>query len=295
MQSIGWSQVYRLCRDAEVGLKGEGRRFPDRVIVLVLLWAAWNQKPISWACVRSNWPVWMQRLLKRAPSSTTMSRRLRRDAVAAFLDRVLDLAQGPTRSALLRFVDATALEVRNHSKDPHAGYGWGSGRKAKGYKLHVVLEAGGRIDAWRLSPMHASESAIASRMLRGIDDLAYVIADGAYDSSRLHDIVTQRGGQLVVPRERNRRGRRPTPKRYQAPGRLRSIEILEGPYPAFGADLLRARGQIERFFGHADGHAHGLGELPAWVRTHQRVKRWVHAKLIINALRINTLASRNTA
>jgi hypothetical protein len=64
--------------------------------------------------------------------------------------------------------------------------------------------------------------------------------------------------------------------------------MLEGPSP-FGRALLRSRGLIERFFGNADSRAEGLGELPAWVRTHRRVRNWVHAKLIINAVRIAAL------
>src|SRR5204863_298128 len=77
-----------------------------------------------------------------------------------------------------------------------------------------------------------------------------------------------------------------------APGRLRALEMLEGPSP-FGKDLLASRAIIERFFGNADSHSEALGDLPAWVRTHKRVRTWVHAKLIINAVRIDLL--RNAA
>ena len=110
------------------------------------------------------------------------------------------------------------------------------------------------------------------------------VADGSYDSNLLHATVTARGGQLVVPRRAAWRRTRP----WQTAGRVRSAGMLEGPSP-FGRDLLRARGMVERFFAHADSHSEALGELPAWVRTHRRVRLWVHAKLIINAVRIRLL------
>lgn len=291
MPSRRWSQVYRLTREVAAERPRGGRRFSDRVIVLVLLWAAFHHKPISWAVQAWAWPAWMRRLLPRPPSSTTMSRRLRSASVRAFLDRLLELSQGPARLSLLRIMDGTALEVRNHSKDRQAGYGWGTGRMAKGYKLHVLLDAAGLIAAWRVTPMNTSEKRIAERLLRDQTELMYVAADGFYDSSRLHDLVRAKGGQLVAPRERNRRGREPTPRRYQAPGRLRSIELLEGPDPRFGAAIMHQRAIVERFFGHADSHAEALGELPAWVRTHRRVRTWVHAKLILNALRARSLTT----
>ena len=285
MQTRRWATLYRLVNEVSGTLPRGSRRFADRVVVLVLLWAAFNHKPISWAVQRRNWPAWMQRLLPAVPSSTTMSRRLRRDSVRLFLDRLLEHAQGPARLTLVQIVDGTALEIRGHSKDRQAGYGFGSGRKAKGYKLHLLLDSAGAIVQWRIAPMNVNEKVMALRMVLRTDALTYVVADGEYDSNPLHRAVTSRGGQLVVPR-------RKTAKRLghirHAPGRLRSLAMLEGPSP-FGRDLLKCRATIERFFGNADSHSEALGELPAWVRTHRRVRTWVHAKLIINAVRISHL------
>jgi hypothetical protein len=286
MQTRRWSELYRLVNRTAEELPRGSRRFPDRVIVLVLLWAAFHHKPISWATQRRNWPAWMQRLLPKVPSSTTMSRRLRRDSVRAFLEQLLSNAQGPTRMSLVRIVDGTALEIRSHSKDRQAKYGFGSGRKAKGYKLHLLLESTGWIVDWRIAPMSMNEQLMALRMVSGLDQMVYLVADGEYDSNQLHALVRSRGGQLVAPRRKNTKG---LGHQWHAPARLRSIQMLEGPSP-FGRDLLAARSQIERFFGNADSHSEALGELPAWVRTHHRVRLWVHAKLIINAVRISLLA-----
>lgn len=282
MQTRRWSEVYRMVTFTARALPRGSRRFPDWIIVLVLLFAAFNHRPISWAVQRRNWPVWTQRLLPKLPSSTTMSRRLRRESIRIFLDHLLANAQGPTRLSLMRVIDGTALEIRGHSTDRQAGYGFGSGRKAKGYKLHVLLESTGEIVAWRISPMQTNERKMAMRMLLGCEQCAYVVADGNYDSNPLHAVVAAKGGQLLAPRRKTAKA---LGKHHHQPARLRSIEMLEGPSP-FGRALMRCRGLIERFFGNADSHAEGLGELPAWVRTHRRVRLWVHAKLIINALRI---------
>ncbi len=285
MQVRRWSQVYRLVSRTASVLPPGSRRFPDRVIVLVFVWAAFNHRPISWAVQRSNWPVWMQRLLPRLPSSTTMSRRLRRPSIRRFLDLLLENAQEGARGCLVRVLDGTALEIRGHSKDRQSGYGFGSGHKAKGYKLHLLLESSGVIANWRIAPMHVSEKAMAQRMLLESDPMQYVVADNNYDSNILHAIVTHHGGQMLTPRKKNVGPLRPA---RETRGRLRSDQMLRGP-SRFGRDLLASRSLIERFFGNADSHAEGLGELPAWVRTHRRVHRWVHAKLIINAIRISQL------
>lgn len=280
MQSQRWNTVYRLAGEVAAALPPGSRRFPDRVIVLVLLWAAFHHKPISWATRRANWTPWMQRLLPRVPSSTTMSRRLRRASVRVFLDALLLAAQGRTEQSLVRVLDGTGLEVRNHSKDRQAAYGYAAGRRARGYKLHVLLEGTGAVVGWRISPMNTNEKIMALRLLRGVDQLAYVVADGNYDSNLLHATVNARGGQLVAPLRTTHKRTRP----WQTPGRMRSAMMLSGPSP-FGRDLLRNRVVVERFFGNADSHSEALGDLPAWVRTHRRVRLWVHAKLIINAVR----------
>src|SRR5947209_7257888 len=68
--------------------------------------------------------------------------------------------------------------------------------------------------------------------------------------------------------------------RRQTAGRLRSKELLENPMPAFGDRLRQDRAQIERYCGGLVSWGGGLTGLPAWVRTHRRVYRWVQAKLV---------------
>lgn len=287
MHTLTWSTVHALVRTIGDTRPRGSRRFADRVIVLTMLWAAWNHKPISWAVCRTHWPIWAQRLLPCLPSSTTMSRRLRSASVRAFLDDLLAHAQGRLASTLVQLMDATALFVRPHSKDRQATFGFGGGARGKGYKVHVLLHLSGKITGWRVTPMGTHDSLGARRILRAGPPVSYVVADGAYDANTLHRYVSSCGGQLVTPR---RRGVKGLGHIRHAEGRLRSVEMIES---LFGQKLLHTRGQVERFFGHTDTHAHGLGELPAWVRTHVRVRNWVHAKLILNALRLDTLQAHN--
>ncbi|MDZ4683462.1 MAG: hypothetical protein SH850_00140 [Planctomycetaceae bacterium] len=48
----------------------------------------------------------------------------------------------------------------------------------------------------------------------------------------------------------------------------------------------RGRCRIELAWGQATSFGGGLVPLPAWVRRHHRVRTWVWAKLLINAVRI---------
>jgi hypothetical protein len=78
-------------------------------------------------------------------------------------------------------------------------------------------------------------------------------------------------------RERNGLGHR-----RNSPSRLRSIELLT---TQFGTELYRERGTIERQFGVLTCTGGILGPLLAWVRRFHRVRHWVQAKMILNALR----------
>ena len=61
----------------------------------------------------------------------------------------------------------------------------------------------------------------------------------------------------------------------------------------FGKRLYQLRASIERSFGHATMFAGGLGPLPAWVRGLARVRTWMWAKLLINAVRIQRLKQKD--
>lgn len=261
---------------------GPGRcGYPDGRIVLVWLWAALHDRPVSWACRRDSWPLHLRR--GRLPCGATMSRRLRTERVRralARLERAFDPPAGGL-GGLVHYLDGKPLPIGGCSKDRQAGFGRAAGCKAKGYKLHALVSAAGAVAGWRVAPMNADERVMARRLLSAAAVRGYVVADANYDSNPLHDTCGARGElQLVTPRRHaSAKGRG---HHRHSPGRLRSLELTGGP-SGFGRALLSGRGDIERRFANLTSFGGGLVCLPPWARTHRRVARWVQAKLIIHA------------
>ena len=129
--------------------------------------------------------------------------------------------------------------------------------------------------------MNGNEKGLAKDLVGQLSYGGYLLADGNYDASYVYDAAFTQGYQMVAP---FRKGKEPgSGKHYQSPHRLRSIEIMRSN---FGEVLYRARTAIERSFGNATSFSGGLGPLPAWIRGLERVRTWVWAKLLINAIRI---------
>lgn len=97
-------------------------RHSNATILLVYLWAALHDRPVSWACRQENWPVWERRWPK--PSPATMSRRLRS---VSLLTMIVALEWGlarPLPRGELKSLDAKPLTVGGFSKDRDARTGW---------------------------------------------------------------------------------------------------------------------------------------------------------------------------
>jgi len=265
--------------------------YSDEVVVGVWYWSVIHDRPMSWACECRNWPLDLRR--RPRPSYSHLTRRLRTPSVRALLAAVEERVVAPKRPGLYWMIDGKPLPIGGCSKDRQAGYGRAAGGKAKGYKLHALIGSDGSIAAWRVAPMNKDERVMGERMLKTAPVQGYVAADSNYDSNKLHEVCDARGDLQLVTRRRYGPGNG-TGHRKQTPGRLRSIALLENPYPAFGEQLLADRSEIERRFGHLSNWGGGLSGLPAWVRTHRRVHRWVQAKLVLTALK-RTLQSTTCA
>jgi hypothetical protein len=140
--------------------------------------------------------------------------------------------------------------------------------------------------------MNKDERVMAKRLLKTAppEVVGYVTADANYDSNKVHRVCDERGNlQLVTPRRYG--PARGTGHRKQTIGRSRSIALTESPQPGLGAQLLWDRDEIERRFGNLTNWGGGLNGLPAWVRTHRRVRRWVQAKLVLTQLKDQTKLS----
>jgi hypothetical protein len=181
-------------------------------------------------------------------------------------------------SGLWKWIDAKPLPIGNCSKDRQAGYGRCASGMGKGYKLFVICDSNGVLDAWRLGPMNKDEKSMGARLLRDVQGPGYLTGDSEYDANPLYAAASQSGLQLVA----DKRGGPGLGHRKHRPGRLRSIELLSR---SFGRTLLRNRRGIERTFGQMTFGATALQPLPAWVRTHRRVEMWVRGKLIAYYLR----------
>jgi hypothetical protein len=275
-----WPLLYRLVQETAKGFRQKYVQYQPWVLVAVLLWAALHDRPVRWACQRRHWSTTTLRPA-RLPSPSTLSRRI--DGVGAglfwaALERRLRASATP---ALLAFLDGKPLPIGGNGKDPDARFGRGAGCVAKGYKLHTVWSTRPVPETWTITPLNANEKAVAKGLMPQLTYGGYLLGDGNYDASYLYDAAHAQGYQLVAP---FRPGKKPgSGKHYQSPHRLRSIAIMQS---AYGKVLYRARTAIERSYGNATSFAGGLGPLPAWVRGQDRVRTWVWAKLLINAIRI---------
>lgn len=248
-------------------------RYRDRDILRVVLWATLKDRPIVWACRPQNWPENSRPAC--LPDPSTVSRRWRRPELQQAADALHDrsVAQlGPAgRYAAL---DGRPLPVGGCSKDPDARSGRSAGGLGKGYKMHAVVDRRNVILAYVVRPMNEAEPTVARVLLSKIPAaVKRVVADGAYDSVRLHQVAEATGRKLYTPLRQNRVGRRQQPRRLQ---------LLRLWQRAAGQRLMKSRDQIERTFGLTSTISFGFKGLPAWARRSHRVYRWMWAKNLIH-------------
>lgn len=282
MEGQLWRLILAILATVDKRRKRAKQDFSDEDIVKVFYWSVIHDRPISWACQRRNWPLYLRR--QQLPSNTTMSRRLRSASVVALLDALERRVTAPTHLHLYWMIDGKPLAISGCSKDRQAGYGRAARSKAKGYKIHAITAVDGSVANWRIAPMNKDERVMAERLLKTTNLAGYIAADANYDSNKLHKVCDARGNRQFVSPRRYGAGRK-VGHRAQSPGRLRSIALLENPQPDFGRQLLKDRSAIERHFGNATNWGGGLTHLPPWARTYRRVRRWVQAKLALTALR----------
>jgi IS5 family transposase len=259
-------------------------------VVRVHLWSVIHDRPTCWACAAGNWD-WRARP-KALPDQSTMSRRMRGrqgKRFYAFLDAVAAELSDPGAALIdLKRLDGKPLPVAAHSTDPDARWGRGAGQQNQGYKLHAIRSSRPMPEQWAITPLNVDERVVARRLIQRLDGAGYLLCDGLYDASDLHERAAAVNHQLLGPRRRPGTG---LGHRRHSPHRLRALEMLESPAGVndFGLRLYQQRGQIERDFGNLVSFGGGLQGLPAWVRRIWRVRAWIYGKLLINAVRIRRL------
>lgn len=257
--------------------------YSNHQILAVLLWAVLHNKPIVWACDRSNWPrqAWRRRL----PNQSTMSRRMRDPELQEELELVLEYVQRSLARDGELYVDGKPLELSENTRDPDASTGRVVSGYGKGYRAHVIMSESGRVAAHTVEPMNVAECTTATALVAHADVGGHerMRADASYDSSKFYAACASRGVRLIAQRRKPGTGVSKGHKQHS--DRLRAIEDLEGD-PVMLAEHKRKRGAIERFFGALVSWGCGLSHLPTWVRRLYRVRLWVAAKLVFNAARI---------
>lgn len=280
-----WKQIASVVHELAGPMPNLRFGFSDAQIVLVYLWANYFDKPISWACRREHWPVFVR---SAPPSSSTMSRRLRRPEVRDLLERVRVRLEGPPTGDLVHTMDGKILPVAAHSRDREATRG-GPGGRRRGYRLHSLCEVGGRRVAYEVHPLHVDETVAARSLLERSGVPGYVLGDARYHCEALCTLAGNLGQQLLAPRRRSGNGA--LGHRRQSPERLRCLDMLERSPTPFSTALFALRGSIETMHAHLTTCAGGFIGLPAWVRTLSRVRLYILGKLVLDAARRHRLAT----
>lgn len=250
-----------------------GQAYSDRLIVLVVVWSALHDRPISWACQAENWPAAL--LPVRLPHPSTISRRSRQPDFPSAIESTwakLSAQLGPSsRDAM---IDGMPLVISDYSRDPDAANGRAYRGFSKGYKLHAVIDVRGIVLAYEVRSLNVNERRPAASLLTRLPpSVRRIVADGNYDSSKLHAQLEPLGIRLYSPPHNQPISPRSHPRRRI----LRRLFC----HPV-GKRLANRREHIERQFGLMGNYGCGLKGLPHWVRRQHRVKRWLDAKLLIH-------------
>lgn len=271
MESELYKKVYQIVLKVYTKTMLKRVKFTDADIVLTYLWAALHDRPTCWACNKKNWPIYYRR--KPLPDASTMCRRLKTTGVQQLLKNIEKHTTEVKSRSLCRWIDGKALRISNISTDSEAGYGYATGGKGKGYRLHAIADIRQGFIAWKVLAMQHNESKIASSLISDIDEGGYLIGDNAYERNHLYDLTASKAIKLFAPRRRGTSIGHHRHSQY----RLEALPRLE---TAFVNGLIKSRVGIERMFGQLTNFSCGLKPLPNWVRTLRRVEMWVRAKII---------------
>lgn len=272
-------ELLALLLELAAGLEDAPKRpvrgaYTNLEVLAVLLWAAVNDRPVSWAVDPRSWPLCQWR--RALPSGSTVSRRARSSAITGMIDAlIVALGDGGSRTLI---IDGRSLAVAWHSADRDAGYGRGRGVKTRGYKLHEIVDSHGNCRCYRVEPLNVAEQTVARDLIDSlpVGEADVLLADANYDSNELYRRADARGIQMLA--ERRHPDADGVGHRRQHPSRLEAIALLETEPRRLGSRRL-----IEGVFGTQGNVVGGLGPLPNHVRGLARVRRWVGLKLAIDA------------
>ena len=302
-----WAEVTGAVDRALRAVPAVGRRrrpvYSDRLVVRMLLWAAWHDRCLSWACDRAHYNTLFRP--RALPSISRFGRRVKGARVRLVLQRVHDdLATRGTAAPFdcTSYVDGKALLVSPVSKDPDAGRGRAGGGFAKGYKLHAYVNEHRRVVVWCVTPLNGDEKVAAGALLGHVPPGAaatdapstvarqapMTLGDRNYDSAPLHRQFAERGRLLFTPLRGEQfvgpNGRARQTVTAMGPAR-RAVVAAWADCPALSRYVMRGRNNAEGTFS-VLSLACGLDRLPGFVRRLPRVQYWVGCKLVLYHARL---------
>lgn len=110
-------------------------------------------------------------------------------------------------TGLLRAVDGTFIKVHQHGANPVGGQEIHAIGRTKGglnTKLHAVVDGAGRLVAFALTAGQVNELKIAPILLQHFRSII-VVADKAYDSDKLYELLSAQDCRVCIPAKANRR------------------------------------------------------------------------------------------
>lgn len=299
-----WANIIAAVDRALRAVPADGRRRPkysDRLIVLMLLWAAWHDRCLSWACDRGHYGTLFRP--RALPSISRFTRRVKGPRVCRVLQRVHDdLSTRGTACPfdLLSYVDGKAAVVSPVSKDPDAARGKTGGAFAKGYKLHAFINEWRRVVVWSVTPLNTDEKIVAAELLDHLPtpptptaaglpmQAPLTLGDSNYDSAPLHRAFADHGRVLLAPLRGEQfvgpGGRSRTTLAGMGPARREVLAAWE-EHPDLARYVMNSRLNAEGTFS-VLSLACGLDRLPGFVRRLPRVTRWIGCKLILYHARL---------
>lgn len=161
MDTEVWRVVRSAVRSADRRVPRKGRRtsYSDALIVRMLLWAVWHDRPLCWACERCHYNTLFRP--PQLPSVSQFCRRVKTPRVQAMLQAVNDYLTRGDQPIQLSFLDGKPLPISFCSRDPDARVGYATRGFAKGYKLHAWAANDGRILRFAVRPMNEGEAKVA--------------------------------------------------------------------------------------------------------------------------------------
>jgi len=234
------------------------QRYSDVLIVRMVLWCVWHDRPMVWACHRQHYTTLFRP--RRLPSVSQFSRRLKTPRVQQIIAAVNEQFIQRDRPASQSYFDGKPLPVSGHSHDKDAAKGYADGAFRRGYKLHAWATEDGRIGRFCVKAMNAGEPNTARELTDRIPAGSLVLADANYDSAALYQAVDDRGARLLTPLKGHARSElrlRTMPK-----ARRRALDLWQRN-PAYCKRRLVDRCAIERIFSTLTCAGGGLNPLPA--------------------------------